>query len=224
MREDQQSPEKHEVTMRNSTTTELYEGDMREVCRNLSRQYQLIVTDPPYGRSDLPLWSSLAEIASRSLLPGGFLAVLSGLQFLNEVLARLSDSKHGLCYHWTVCIAFSGAHGRRHGLRLRTSWRPVIVMYKPPFKAPRRVMLDRFNVTAPALATHPMEQRPAAFEPMIKAFSQAADWVLDPFAGSGAVMEACRHLGRNVTGCELDPTAARRIGRRLRVEPARLVC
>ena len=41
-----------------------------------------IVTDPPYHKRYLPLWSKLGEVAARTLKPSGFLATYSGSMFL----------------------------------------------------------------------------------------------------------------------------------------------
>ncbi len=47
-------------------------------------------------------------------------------------------------------------------------------------------------------------------------FTKPGEWVLDPFAGTGAALVSCRELGRNAVGVELVPryadTARRRLG------------
>ncbi|MCX6925278.1 MAG: DNA methyltransferase [Verrucomicrobia bacterium] len=202
---------------------ELVAGDALDLCGELRRDYQLILTDPPYDCEGLDLWTGLARIAHERLAPGGFVAALSGLHYFDEVMGRLSQPKFGLCYFWTLCLAFNGAHGRRHGQCIASGWRPLVVFYKPPLRRPPRLIVDRFAVTAPALPDHPMEQCPETFAPIIEDLSRAGDWLLDPFAGSGAVLEAARNLGRNAIGCEKDLDAAGMIMRRLNLKSLTLV-
>lgn len=184
------------------THLELMQGDMRNLEHQLKREYQLILTDPPYYAKDLRLWRSLRDLAIQRLRPGGWLVAMSGLQFIPEVLSALQDESGRLSYRWCICAAFAGSHPRRHGLRLTTTWRPMIAFQKSPLNRPRHHWIDRIEVTAPAVLAHPMEQLPRTFAPSIEAFSHPGDWVLDPFAGSGAVLAAAQALGRNATGCE----------------------
>ena len=84
---------------------ELISGDARQLHGSLDRHYDLILTDPPYYARDLGLWDELAKLG-RLLKPGGFLAAVSGTQFLHEVVARLTYSGSPLLYFWTVCLNF----------------------------------------------------------------------------------------------------------------------
>ncbi len=176
----------------------------------------LIVTDPPYAMADLPLWNSLGRLAAKALRPGGYMAALSGLQFLPEVLAALGEGT-GLKYFWTICLHFRGPNGRRHGLGIVTAWRPIVVFYKPPFSLPQRQVMDHYVTTLPIEKAHVWEQRPEAFSPIIENFSQPGDLVLDPFGGSGAVMVAARSLGRHGLGVDNDPAAIALMQKRLAI-------
>ena len=63
---------------------------------------------------------------------------------------------------------------------------------------------------------HPTQKPVAAILPLIEAFSQPGDVVLDPFAGSGTTAAAARQLHRSFIGIELDRTywqnACQRLG------------
>lgn len=79
----------------------------------------LILTDPPYPKEFLPLWSSLGKFAERVLKPSKFLIAYSGQMYLPEVLNRLNEH---LNYFWTGMIYHRGANqlvmGRKKVLSL----------------------------------------------------------------------------------------------------------
>jgi site-specific DNA-methyltransferase (adenine-specific) len=53
------------------------------------------------------------------------------------------------------------------------------------------------------------QQRPVlAILPLVLAFSEQGDLVLDPFCGSGTTAVAAQQLGRQFIGIELDPEYA----------------
>lgn len=45
---------------------------------------------------------------------------------------------------------------------------------------------------------------------LIRRYTKAGEWVLDPFLGSGTTLLECKHLGRNGVGVELQPSVAKR--------------
>jgi DNA modification methylase len=63
---------------------------------------------------------------------------------------------------------------------------------------------------------HPAQMPVSAVLPLVLAFSEKGDIVLDAFAGSGTTAVAAKTLGRRYIGIELDPTYAAKAEERLR--------
>ena len=214
--------EKRLKNQRRKTTVKILRVDMRK-SKLAGEQFNLILTDPPYSRNELPLYDHLGHLAGRTLVEGGFLAVLTGQQFLDQLLMVLTKPEHGLQYLWTVCLSFSGSHGRKPGLGIINAWRPFLIFVKPRHgksKAPHykttQTLIDLVSTKLPALPTHKWEQLPKAFEPLVTSLSKPGDTVLDPFAGSGAVLEACRSTGRHAVGWDIDSKAVDQMEKRFR--------
>jgi adenine-specific DNA-methyltransferase len=65
---------------------------------------------------------------------------------------------------------------------------------------------------------HPSQKPVMAILPLVMAYSEKGDIVLDPFAGSGTTAVAAQALGRRYIGIELDPVYAAKANERLRRE------
>ena len=68
---------------------------------------------------------------------------------------------------------------------------------------------------------HPTQKPVMAILPLIMAYSEEGDIVLDPFAGSGTTAVAAQELGRRYIGIELDPAYAQKAQERVRHEISR---
>jgi 16S rRNA G966 N2-methylase RsmD len=62
--------------------------DFRQFSRIEPESIDWVITDPPYSREHLPLYSDLARCAARWLKPGGSLLAMSGQSYLLEVSKR----------------------------------------------------------------------------------------------------------------------------------------
>jgi len=89
-----------------------------------------VITDPPYPRKCLPLFSSLSRFAERVLKPGGWCVAMSGNAFLPDVLNRLGEH---LKYRWAFAVVCPGGRTNRNwGLCLFQAYKPVLIYQKPP--------------------------------------------------------------------------------------------
>jgi site-specific DNA-methyltransferase (adenine-specific) len=67
---------------------------------------------------------------------------------------------------------------------------------------------------------HPTQKPVSALKPLIRAFTDPGDIVLDPFCGSGSTLIAARALERSYIGIELDPQHHRTACERVRRQTA----
>ncbi|MCX8182539.1 MAG: site-specific DNA-methyltransferase [Candidatus Methanomethyliaceae archaeon] len=87
---------------------------------------------------------------------------------------------------------------------------PGIRFMTDVIEAPNKPCMPREERTP-----HPTQKPLALIRKLVKAFSFPGECVLDPFAGSGTTMVACRELGRECVGIEIDPEYAEMIRRRM---------
>jgi len=89
----------------------IHSGNMTKLFRILDdNSVDLIITDPPWEKMAIPLYSELGQLAQQKLQPGGFCLVLCGQLYLDEVIARLAKS---LDWYWLAGVKFVGANTGR---------------------------------------------------------------------------------------------------------------
>ncbi|PZU44294.1 MAG: DNA methylase [Sphingomonas sp.] len=69
---------------------------------------------------------------------------------------------------------------------------------------PARPIPDVLDFPYSGNRLHPTQKPIEALAPLIEAFTQPGELVLDPFSGSGSTLAAAQQLGRDWTGIELD--------------------
>lgn len=175
----------------------------------------LILTDPPYAKECLPLWSDLARMAQRVLVPGGFLVCLSGTYFLPQIYSALSLH---MDYFWTGCLRLTGAQGHRLDRGLVSQWRPLLIFQKPPTRKPANLFFDMLDSGGSDTTHHEWGQKVGVYERLLHFFSRDGDLIFDPFCGGGSIVEACRNLRRDCIACDIDPDAVNVARNRLAVQ------
>lgn len=88
---------------------------------------------------------------------------------------------------------------------------------RPFFMASREHSMDVwfFDSVAAYPGKHPCEKPTGLLTHMIEATTRPGDTIIDPFAGSGAVLDAARMLGRKAIGIEMDSHWCSHAARRL---------
>lgn len=97
---------------------------------------------------------------------------------------QLSGDRPGMGYESIVCAHRAG----------RSRW-----------NGGGKVGVYVFNKNEAEPHQHPTQKPIALMEQLVRDFTDPCETVLDPFAGSGTTLVACKRLGRNAIGWEKDP-------------------
>ena len=165
-----------------------------------------IVTDPPYGKQHLSVYSDLAQVASVVLKDGGTLAVLCSQMHLPEVLDRLMQAK-GLSYRWLLCLQMGQKKAPIWGRRMSNWWKPVALFSKGDYSGE---LVSDIIQDCKALSSeerfglHEWAQTESSMAAVIEKFTSPGETVLDPFLGIGTTGVAALRLGRRFIGSDID--------------------
>ena len=182
---------------------ELRCGDFREALSDLAEgSVRMVLTDPPYGSSYLPLWSDLGRFCARVLEPGGVLVTYSGQAHLPEVLSALSGH---LTYVWVLAQRGSGPKYVNYASRVNSDWKPILVFSKVEYK-PKGWVGDLFGGRHEK-DIHAWQQSVIESEYLVEAFSSPGDLVVDTCLGSGTNAVGCYKLKRRFIGADEDAEA-----------------
>lgn len=191
---------------------ELRVGDFRELLSDVPEQsVDMIVTDPPYPKDDLPLYSDLGELARRILKPRGVLFVWTGQIFLPEVIERLGEH---MTYGWTFDLALPGSNSRIMGRHIIQTWKPVLA-YSTGTWPSGEWGDDALVSPERAKTTFEWEQSAAPAIKLIERYTPPNALIVDPFTGAGSFGVAATSCGRRFLGVELDPQRADKAADRL---------
>lgn len=190
-------------------------GDFRTTLSDLvPGSVDVVITDPPYPREFLPLWSDLAEHAAKWLKPGGILAAMSGQIHLPEVMMRLGEH---LDYWWTVGYLTPGGQAVQvFPRKVNTFWKPVLIFRNGDGPPPEWFGdVTKSDVNDNDKRLHHWGQSESGMADLVRRLSRPGELIVDPFMGAGTTGVAALALKRRFTGCEINPvdhaTAAGRL-------------
>ena len=84
-----------------------------------------IITDPPYTKAALSLYSELAALAVKALKPGGILAVMCGQSYIPDILEAMTPH---IGYRWMMAYVLPGGQSAQLWQRkVNTFWKPVLL-------------------------------------------------------------------------------------------------
>ena len=166
-------------------------------------QFDLIVTDPPYGidfkynnyDDSFEGWKDLMlKFMPEALRVSRCLVMPS----CNDRAERWLWSNYN--HKWRMCW-YKGSTGHASAIGF-CDWEMIMVYGKPP----KNFIHDYFLVSPYTKGdiNHPCPKPIDYFKILLKRFADKNNTILDPFCGSGSSRIACWEMGFNFTGYEID--------------------
>jgi hypothetical protein len=200
------------------TTTggwELHVGEVLAEGENFvkSASVDWIITDPPYPKEFLPVYSDLGAFAARTLKPNGSLLCMVGQSYLPDVLARLSEH---LRYHWTVAYLTPGGQAvQLFDRHVNTFWKPVLWFVNGEYTGDWIGDVTRSDTNDNDKRFHHWGQSESGIADLLERFTLPNEVVCDPFVGGGTTAVVAVEMGRHFIGIDRDPDAIRTTRERL---------
>jgi 16S rRNA G966 N2-methylase RsmD len=177
----------------------IWQGDIRTW--QAPRQYDFIITDPPYPREYLPLWEVLAERANEWLTDNGLLIAMSGQSYLDKIMEMMS---HHLDYYWTACYLTPGQPTPMRQVNVNTTWKPLLIFTKRGGKYTGKTFGDVFVSEGNNKSLHKWGQSESGMIDIVSKICLPGQYILDPFCGAATTGVAALRHGCLFHGLEID--------------------
>jgi site-specific DNA-methyltransferase (adenine-specific) len=184
---------------------QLLHSDFRIIEDSFVEQYgqvDYIITDPPYPKEFLSLYSDLSRFSKKVLKQGGLLICMVGQSYFPEVINRLSEN---LTYHWTHAYLTPGGQATQLWQRkVNTFWKPLLCFSNGKYNGDWVGDVCKSPVNQNDKRFHCWGQSVAGMVDIIERFTYPREIVLDPFVGGGTTGLACLLLRRNFIGIDIN--------------------
>ena len=185
-----------------STVCQLYHCNITELRHHVDAEsVDIILTDPPYAKDAIPLWSDLAAFASYALKEGGSVLAMSGKMFLPEVFAAMDINS--LRYNFMVSVEMSQtSQCMERGITV-VQWKPFLWYLKGSRKR-GTTLNDMYRGSGEDKQYHRWGQSVGEFQAVLERLAAPGDVVCDPFLGGGTTALAAMHRGCAFIGADID--------------------
>lgn len=175
----------------------IYQGDMQTW--TAPRQYDFIITDPPYPKEFLPLYEVLAIRANDWLKDGGLLIAMCGQSYLDEIYVMMC--KH-LDYYWTASYLTPGQPTPLRQVNVNTTWKPLLIFSKGKYTG--KIFGDVFKSDGNDKDLHKWGQSISGMYSIVSQICLPGQYILDPFCGAGTTGAAAIKHKCLFDGLDLD--------------------
>jgi len=177
----------------------IWQADIRTW--NAPRQYDFIITDPPYSREYLPLWETLATRANEWLADGGLLIAMSGQSYLDEIIGIMRGH---LDYYWLGCYLTPGQPTPMRQVNVNTTWKPLLIFTKQGGRYGGKIFGDVFRSDGNDKSLHVWGQSESGMFDIVSKICLPGQYILDPFCGAATTGVAALRNGCFFDGIEID--------------------
>jgi len=161
-----------------------------------TKKYEFIITDPPYPKEYLGLYTTLSKRANEWLRPGGLAIVMCGQSYINQIYVMMSQH---LEYYWTACYLTPGQPTPIRTRQVNTTWKPILIFSRNGEKYSGKIFGDVFRSDGNDKSLHEWGQSESGMFSLISQIALPGQSIFDPFMGAGTTgMAALRH------GCLFD--------------------
>lgn len=190
------------------------DGDLIEAAEGIADEsVDIIITDPPYSRQYLNLYTKLSMLAARVLKPGGSVICMTGQICLPEIMAEMG--RH-LNYHWTLTYLTQGGQSPQIWPRkINTFWKPLLWYVKGEYTGDWMGDVVKSPAIGDGKAFHEWGQSVNGFLDIVNRFTYPNQLILDPFMGAGTTGLAALQTYRRFIGIDIDTAAVQTAAKRL---------
>lgn len=188
----------------------LRKGDALDLITAMTETPDTVVTDPPYalrGDGDEHAISATVAIVLREaatrLRKGGWMLVMCASSWRSQ--AYMAESVRGIVEpirNLTWCKPVARTRAKTSGPAFASV--QVLVFKKGKSDTDASPLLDHITA-APVTNGRRAELPPVVADWMVGAYGRPGQLLLDPFAGSGAILHAAERLGLSALGFEKSP-------------------
>lgn len=167
----------------------------------MEKQFDYIITDPPYLREYLPLYETLAERAAEWLKPDGLLVVMCGQSYVDQIYSLMSMH---LDYYWTAAYLTQGQPTPLRTRQVNSTWKPLLFFVPKGSKYKGKIFGDVFVSDANDKSFHEWGQSESGMLSIISGVCLPGQTIFDPFLGAGTTGVAALKHGCLFEGIDLE--------------------
>ncbi|HPW86824.1 MAG TPA: site-specific DNA-methyltransferase, partial [Chitinophagales bacterium] len=173
------------------------EGDINNY--QAGKQFDFIITDPPYPKEYLQLYEVLAKRANEWLKDGGLLIAMCGQSYLNQIYEMMS--KH-IEYYWTAAYLTPGESPSLWQKNVIPKWKPLLIFAKGKYSG--KMFSDVYTSGANEKGLHKWGQSESGMYSIISNVCLPGQSIFDPFCGSGTTGVAALKHGCLFHGIDIE--------------------
>ena len=197
----------HSSISQSDVSFNLINSDFRNLADTFVDKYGLadyIITDPPYPKEFVYLYSGLSNFANKILKDGGSLICMSGQSYLPEVMNRLCENKN-MIFRWMSAYLTPGGQATQiWPKKINTFWKPLLIFTKGEYNGDWVGDVCKSPVNNNDKNYHHWGQSFGGMIDIVEKYTYPKDLVVDPFLGGGTTGIACLKLRRNFIGIDID--------------------